>query len=131
MAVDLVRHPPHYAEGGWPFECIDLTRLLPFCLGNAVKYVWRHRDKGNPLEDLKKAVVYLEWAIEDALPIYNYDRACRLALEFRAEVIIRRQEASLTRDEAEVYLAIPEMVYGADMDLATARLERAISRAQV
>jgi hypothetical protein len=29
-------------------------------LGNAVKYIWRADLKGNPIEDLKKAVWYLE-----------------------------------------------------------------------
>ena len=42
-----------------PIECIDVTRHMPFNLGNAVKYLWRFRDKGG-LEDLKKARWYLE-----------------------------------------------------------------------
>jgi hypothetical protein len=33
---------------------------MNFCLGNAVKYIWRADLKGNPIEDLKKAVWYLE-----------------------------------------------------------------------
>lgn len=62
---DVVRHPKHYGAERFGIECIQLTRLMPFTIGNAVKYVWRHADKNNPIEDLRKAIVYLEWAAED------------------------------------------------------------------
>ena len=32
-----VDHPAHYNHGG--AECIDVARGMPFCLGNALKYV--------------------------------------------------------------------------------------------
>jgi hypothetical protein len=35
-----------------------------FCKGNAVKYIWREDHKDANIQDLKKAVVYLNWAIE-------------------------------------------------------------------
>ncbi|QOL33131.1 DUF3310 domain-containing protein [Bifidobacterium eulemuris] len=54
---DPVNHPEHYELG--PFECIELSGLYDFCLGNAVKYVWRHRHKGQPMQDLNKALWYL------------------------------------------------------------------------
>lgn len=62
---DNVNHPAHYAPKfrTKPIECIDITRHLPFSLGNAFKYVWRAGDKGGRekgLEDLDKAVFYLE-----------------------------------------------------------------------
>lgn len=50
--MDNVNHPKHYETG--PFECIELTSKCGFCVGNAAKYVWRHNDKQNPTEDLKK-----------------------------------------------------------------------------
>ena len=37
---------------------------LGFNLGNAVKYIARHKHKGKPLEDLKKALWYLSREIE-------------------------------------------------------------------
>jgi hypothetical protein len=44
---------------------------MTFCQGNAFKYVWRHARKGGA-EDLRKAVVYLKWAIEqDERPDYS------------------------------------------------------------
>jgi malate/lactate dehydrogenase len=31
-----------------------------YCKGNAMKYLWRYKYKGKPVEDLKKAQWYLE-----------------------------------------------------------------------
>lgn len=63
--VDPVNNPPHYNKGG--VECIEAIRaaLGPelfqgYCNGNTIKYLWRHRYKGKPLEDLRKAQFYLE-----------------------------------------------------------------------
>lgn len=56
--IDNVNHPQHYERG--PFECIELTQHYDFCLGNAIKYVWRHQSKGHALEDLAKAKWYVE-----------------------------------------------------------------------
>ena len=53
-----IDHPSHYTQ--YPVECIEITRHLPFALGNAVKYVWRCNDKGNRLQDLQKAMWYLQ-----------------------------------------------------------------------
>jgi hypothetical protein len=64
MEIDNVNHPPHYTEGFAcrPVECIDITRGLPFSMGNAFKYVWRAGKKGDAVkakEDLDKARWYL------------------------------------------------------------------------
>lgn len=59
---DNVNHPSHYTTGA-PCECIEITRHYSFCIGNAIKYVWRHNLKGKPLEDLKKAEWYLTTAL--------------------------------------------------------------------
>ena len=75
MEYDNVNHPKHYMEGPVTrlIECIDITRYLPFSLGNAIKYVWRAGSKGDTdkaLEDLDKALWYLDdWAdMMDGLP---------------------------------------------------------------
>lgn len=61
---DLVNSPRHYADGPVPdIECIQVTRWFNFNLGNAIKYVWRHEYKGNPIQDLKKA----RWYIDDEI----------------------------------------------------------------
>ena len=60
---DIVNHPPHYTAHPSGIECIQITEHMNFCLGNAVKYIWR-ADMKNGVEDLKKAVWYLQREIE-------------------------------------------------------------------
>lgn len=57
--LDPVNHPQHYTTHPSGVETIDITRNLQFNLGNAWKYLMRFRYKGKPMEDLKKAVWYL------------------------------------------------------------------------
>jgi len=47
-------------------ECIQITEHLNFCLGNAVKYIWRagEKDQAKEIEDLEKASWYLLREIE-------------------------------------------------------------------
>ena len=48
---------------GHPIECIDVVEQLDFCLGNAMKYIWRAFKKEDPIKDLKKARYYLDRTI--------------------------------------------------------------------
>ena len=57
---DPVNHPAHYTSHPSGIECIQITRWMNFNLGNAIKYIWRAGNKGNALEDLKKARWYLD-----------------------------------------------------------------------
>lgn len=61
---DAVNHPKHYRKGN--LECIDVIEELGLCfhLGNTLKYLWRCEDKGNELQDLKKARWYLDRKIQ-------------------------------------------------------------------
>ncbi len=56
---DPVEHPKHYTIHPSGIECIDITRHMNFNLGNVIKYIWRAGEKGNVIEDLKKAQWYL------------------------------------------------------------------------
>ena len=57
---DPVNHPLHYTDHPSGIECIEITRHMSFNLGNVIKYVWRADNKGNALEDLRKARWYLD-----------------------------------------------------------------------
>ena len=57
---DPVNHPKHYTDHPSGIECIQVTEHMGFNLGNAVKYVWRCDLKLDAIEDLKKAVWYIE-----------------------------------------------------------------------
>lgn len=71
-AVDMVNHPPHYTSDPSGVECIEITQHRNFCVGNAIKYLWRAglKDDGNgeiqakTIEDLKKAVFYINQEIK-------------------------------------------------------------------
>lgn len=73
MSDDMVNHPPHYTKHPSGVECIDITEHMNFCRGNAVKYIWRAADKGNELEDLKKARWYLDREIKRLEKSYGKD----------------------------------------------------------
>lgn len=61
MKHDPVNHPSHYTSHPSGVECIDITEHMNFCLGNAVKYIWRAGLKSSdPVEDLEKARFYIE-----------------------------------------------------------------------
>lgn len=55
---DAVNHPKHYTAHPSGVECITITEHMSFCIGNAVKYLWR-ADLKNGLEDLRKAAWYI------------------------------------------------------------------------
>jgi hypothetical protein len=57
---DPVTRPKHYTTHPSGVECITVTEHMNFCLGNAVKYIWRAGEKGDIIEDLKKARWYLD-----------------------------------------------------------------------
>lgn len=60
---DPVNHPQHYTSHPSGVECIQITEHMGFCLGNAVKYIWRADLKGG-IEDLEKAAWYINREIE-------------------------------------------------------------------
>ena len=53
-------NPSHYRRHPSGIECIEITRHLNFNVGNAIKYIWRYQDKGDAVENLKKAQWYLD-----------------------------------------------------------------------
>ena len=59
-------NPDHYKAHASGVECIQITEHMCFCLGNAIKYIWRsdlkHADNG--LADLKKAAWYIDREIK-------------------------------------------------------------------
>ena len=70
---DDVSKPEHYNNGS--MECIDAIRgmlsheeYIGYLRGNSLKYRWRFRYKGKPIEDLRKARWY-----EDRLLNYELE----------------------------------------------------------
>lgn len=67
--ADMVNHPSHYTQGG--IECIDaleaatinLKGIEAVCTANAIKYLWRWKEKGG-VEDLEKSKWYIDRLIK-------------------------------------------------------------------
>ena len=64
-SYDSVHKPAHYNNGG--MECIEAIQgmlthdeYIGYLRGNSLKYLWRFRYKGKPVEDLRKARWYEE-----------------------------------------------------------------------
>lgn len=68
--ADNVSHPIHYNQGG--IECIEAikaatvgkTGIEAFCVGNAIKYLFRYETK-NGIEDARKAAWYVNRLISE------------------------------------------------------------------
>ena len=62
--TDNVNHPKHYTSHPSNIECIQITEHMNFCLGSALKYLWRAGLKNDRIEDLKKARWYITREID-------------------------------------------------------------------
>lgn len=61
--IDNVNHPKYYNLIP-NIECIDVIEHFNFNKGSAIKYIWRAGNKQDEIEDLKKAIWYLNREIE-------------------------------------------------------------------
>ena len=63
---DKINHPSHYVNAAVTLEPIELCQRLPFCIGNACKYLIRAGSKQGESEadDLKKARWYIERSLK-------------------------------------------------------------------
>lgn len=72
MKKDNINHPNHYTSHPSGIECIDIAEHHNFCIGNAIKYLWRAglksgdgiSKKEKQIEDLKKAIWYIKREIK-------------------------------------------------------------------
>jgi hypothetical protein len=61
---DTINHPSHYTSHPSGVECIDIIEHFPFCLGAAVKYIWRCGLKDDEIQELEKAAWFISREIE-------------------------------------------------------------------
>ena len=91
MSHDPVNHPKHYTSHPSGVECIQVTEHMGFNLGNAIKYIWRADEKGNALEDLRKAAWYLQRELERREKSVGTDGLSAEWLAYKEEVHARTQ----------------------------------------
>ena len=73
--TDTVNNPKHYTSHPSGVECIEITEHMNFCLGNAVKYIWRASLKGKEIEDLGKARWYIDREIQRLAEMRSLEEA--------------------------------------------------------
>lgn len=69
---DNVQKAKHYNLHPSGVECIDVVEHLDFCIGNAIKYMWRSGlkvsdnlpDTESEIQDLKKSIYYINRKIK-------------------------------------------------------------------
>lgn len=97
---DEIARPKHYNVHKSGVEAIEIDRHMSFPLGNAFKYLFRRKEKGNESKDVSKAI----WYLRDCLMAPDFDE------ETQNDKIIR-----VTREEPlKIGLAI-SLIYAADM----------------
>lgn len=117
-ATEMINHPPHYTGHPSGVECIEVAELLPFTLGNAFKYVFRHRGKGG-LEDLRKARWYLQrdWEREEghAISIGNLQLAAHLAQRIAAHegYLLGAALVAVARNELQLAIELVDQLIAA------------------
>ncbi len=64
--MEKINHPQHYGGKDNPYEAIKVIEAwdLGFSLGNTIKYISRCGKKDDALQDLKKALWYLQHEID-------------------------------------------------------------------
>jgi hypothetical protein len=62
---DPINHPNHYLSHPSHIECIEITEHMNFCVGNAIKYLWRAGLKtDDAIQDMEKAIWYINREIQ-------------------------------------------------------------------
>jgi hypothetical protein len=90
--IDMINHPPHYAANdvfcscGKHVECIDIVKNQNFCIGNAVKHLWRYTSK-NGIEDLKKALWYLTFQAQQGEYVFREVLCSKCLATLRSTVL--------------------------------------------
>lgn len=117
---DPVNHPKHYTSHPSGVEAIEVCEQLSFCLGNAVKYLFRAGLKDPVLQDLQKAVWYLR----------RYQKTCGNGAYLQctrhiASVMRAEPKGSVLGDVLEILISEAD-----NLPLAIARVEREVERVQ-
>ncbi|HYD87129.1 MAG TPA: DUF3310 domain-containing protein [Vitreimonas sp.] len=106
--MNAIDHPAHYNAHPHGVECIELAEQLPFCQGNAVKYLWRADHKGAQLEDLQKALWYVERALDSAAATVVIDDGLKDDGHDPFARLLARACAGFAPDVAQAIRAIAE-----------------------
>ena len=91
---DPVNKPSHYIKSSVLVQPIELTGRVNSCLGQALNYVFRAPYKDNEIEDLEKAIFYLN-KYKDVVCSYKDDWEYTLS---KTELTLGKIFAKYTKD---------------------------------
>jgi len=84
---DLVNKPRHYNVHPSGVECIQITEWMPFCIGSAMKYLWRCGLKDDEIQELEKARWYITREIDRRKRLKEKTAAEQSALQNQIEIV--------------------------------------------
>lgn len=132
-----VNHPGYYNRG--KVECIDAIESMAsnkspcdaFCLGNALKYIWRYPDKDGA-QDLEKAMWYIRRAIEkrtvrkdekadERMPISN-------SVKQKIQSVIKNEWEKLEKEKTRKIIKICALAYREEDKVGAKKIYRLIDR---
>lgn len=99
---DPVNHPSHYHSEYWhskcgkTIECIDIVRHMDFDIGSVVKYCWRAGKKDDEVQDLEKAIWYLQDRVSELKRLRQAAEEAARQEEDRSELIEKLAGPSAT-----------------------------------
>ena len=102
---DAIHHPKHYTSDDCGVEAIEITSLLPACISNAVKYVWRCGKKDEDLQELEKALWYINYSVDNDLPSF----VSELSDSLEYEALINKVKSHWTGNK---YMFIDAVYWG-------------------
>ena len=102
MSYDNVNHPEHYTSHPAGIECIQITEHMNFCLGNALKYIWRADLKNDAIEDLEKAKWYIQREIDRRTQKTYVDIVVSITAPASASTVTAHVSDGSLRWEAEI-----------------------------
>lgn len=99
MTKELVNHPDHYMnESG--VECIDIIDNMMFCSGNAFKYIYRLGKKDESIQEIRKAIFYLQRArSRDEVNVYRDARG----LKYLVDKVVAVQHDKIGKAMLSIY----------------------------
>lgn len=113
MTEDLINKPNHYHKHAVLVEPIELCELLGFNLGNCLKYCFRYQDKGNPIQDLKKAQFYIRRILaedDDQIIFRDYDGGNLLKKRTKVYMDIFRHNEFVFALAIDGYLGLAKLI---------------------
>ena len=108
--TENVNHPTHYNKHPSGIECIEIAQYFDFCLGCVFKYIWRYKEKGTPVEDIKKAIWYLRKYQELNIP-------CLINIGIEGFLFIAKKNKLIEAEESNTKKQIFKLICDVAHDL--------------